>query len=324
MDKIKHSIHKDMLIVLESTTYPGSTRELILPYLENNGFTIGVDFFLCFSPERIDPGNKDYNTSNTPKIIGGITDQCTKAGHILYNTIVKTIVPVTSTETAEMVKLLENTFRAINIGLANEVAIMCEKLGVNVWEVIDAASTKPFGFMKFLPGPGLGGHCIPIDPHYLSWKLKSLDYDARFIQFAGEINTNMPNHVVSLISMYLNNQHKLLNGSKILILGVAYKKNIDDIRESPALDIIQLLIEAKATINYYDTYVPNINFNKISLKSVKSLKKEKLNNYDACIIVTDHSNVDYELIYNNCQLIIDTRNVFKNKTGNHIKRLGQG
>tara|TARA_B100001113_G_scaffold339974_1_gene323742 strand:- start:210 stop:1517 length:1308 start_codon:yes stop_codon:yes gene_type:complete len=324
MDKIKHRIHKDMLIVLESTTYPGSTKELILPYLENNGFTIGVDFFLCFSPERIDPGNENYNTSNTPKIIGGITEQCTKAGHILYDTIVKTIVPVTSTETAEMVKLLENTFRAINIGLANEVAIMCEKLGVNVWEVIDAAATKPFGFMKFLPGPGLGGHCIPIDPHYLSWKLKSLDYDARFIQLAGEINTNMPNHVLNLISMHLNNQHKLLNGSKILILGIAYKKDINDTRESPALDIIQLLINAKAAINYYDMYVPKISFNKISLKSVKSLKKEKLNNYDACIIVTDHSNVDYELIYNNSQLIIDTRNVFKNKNGNHLKRLGQG
>ena len=324
MDKIKHRIHKDMLIVLESTTYPGSTKELILPYLENNGFTIGVDFFLCFSPERIDPGNENYNTSNTPKIIGGITEQCTKAGHVLYDTIVKTIVPVTSTETAEMVKLLENTFRAINIGLANEVAIMCEKLGVNVWEVIDAAATKPFGFMKFLPGPGLGGHCIPIDPHYLSWKLKSLDYDARFIQLAGEINTNMPNHVLNLISMHLNNQHKLLNGSKILILGIAYKKDINDTRESPALDIIQLLINAKAAINYYDMYVPKISFNKISLKSVKSLKKEKLNNYDACIIVTDHSNVDYELIYNNSQLIIDTRNVFKNKNGNHLKRLGQG
>jgi len=324
MDKIKHRIHKDMLIVLESTTYPGSTKELILPYLENNGFTIGVDFFLCFSPERIDPGNENYNTSNTPKIIGGITEQCTKAGHVLYDTIVKTIVPVTSTETAEMVKLLENTFRAINIGLANEVAIMCEKLGVNVWEVIDAAATKPFGFMKFLPGPGLGGHCIPIDPHYLSWKLKSLDYDARFIQLAGEINTNMPNHVLNLISRHLNNQHKLLNGSKILILGIAYKKDINDTRESPALDIIQLLINAKAAINYYDMYVPKISFNKISLKSVKSLKKEKLNNYDACIIVTDHSNVDYELIYNNSQLIIDTRNVFKNKNGNHLKRLGQG
>ena len=201
---------------------------------------------------------------------------------------------------------------------------MCEKLGVNVWEVIDAAATKPFGFMKFLPGPGLGGHCIPIDPHYLSWKLKSLDYDARFIQLAGEINTNMPNHVLNLVSMHLNNQHKLLNGSKILILGIAYKKDINDIRESPALDIIQLLIEAKAVINYHDMYVPNISFNKITLKNVKNLKKEKLNNYDACIVVTDHSNVDYELIYNNCQLIIDTRNVFKNRTGNHIKRLGQG
>ena len=324
MDKIKNYIHKDMAIVLESTTYPGSTKELILPYINNIGFNVGKDFYLCFSPERIDPGNKNFNTSNTPKVIGGVTDKCTKTGELLYETIVNKVVTVSSTETAEMVKLLENTFRAINIGLANEVAIMCEKLGVNAWEVIDAAATKPFGFMKFSPGPGLGGHCIPIDPHYLSWKLKTLDYNARFIQLAGEINTNMPNHIVNLISLNLNKLHKSLNGSRILIMGVAYKKDINDTRESPALDILQLLNNAGATIDYHDTYVPRLVYNNISIKSISKLEGAKLNSYDACVVVTDHSNIDYDMIYNNSQLIIDTRNVFKDKNGQHVKRLGQG
>ena len=324
MDKIKHYIHKDMTIILESTTYPGSTKELILPYIDKNGFKVGKDFFLCFSPERIDPGNKDFNTRNTPKVIGGITEKCTKTGALLYDAIVNKVVTVSSTETAEMVKLLENTFRAINIGLANEIAIMCEKLGVNVWEVIDAASTKPFGYMKFTPGPGLGGHCIPIDPHYLSWKLKTLDYEARFIQLAGEINTNMPNHVLSLISHNLNIFQKTLNGSKVLIIGIAYKKDINDIRESPSLDIIQLLSHSGAIIDYYDPHVPKFQHLNISLNSINALKKGNLKSYDACIILTDHSNIDYELIHDSCQLIIDTRNVFKNKTSPHIKRLGQG
>ena len=324
MDKIKSYIHKDMTIILESTTYPGSTKELILPYIQDNGFEVGKDFSLCFSPERIDPGNKDFNTSNTPKVIGGITEKCTKMGTLLYETIVDKVVTVSSTETAEMVKLLENTFRAINIGLANEVAIMCEKLGVNVWEVIDAAATKPFGYMKFSPGPGLGGHCIPIDPHYLSWKLKTLDYEARFIQLAGEINTNMPNHIINLISVNLNKLHKALNGSKILIVGVAYKKDIDDTRESPALDIIQLLVNAGAKIDYHDTYVPKLIYNDILIDSIINLENQKLNSYDACVIITDHSNIDYEMIYDNSQLIIDTRNVFYNKNGDHVKRLGQG
>ena len=324
MDKIKDYIHRDMIIILESTTYPGSTKELILPYIQNNGYKVGKNFFLCFSPERIDPGNKDFNTSNTPKVIGGITEKCTKIGALLYETIVNKVITVSSTETAEMVKLLENTFRAINIGLANEVAIICEKLGVNVWEVIDAAATKPFGYMKFSPGPGLGGHCIPIDPHYLSWKLKTLDYEARFIQLAGEINTNMPNHILKLISSNLNKLHKSLNGSKILIIGVAYKKDIDDTRESPALDIIQLLVNAGAKIDYHDTYVPKLVYNDISIDSIINLESVKLNSYDACVIVTDHSNIDYDMIYDNSQLIIDTRNVFDGKKGDHIKRLGQG
>ena len=324
MDKIKNYIHRDMTIILQSTTYPGSTKELILPYILDNGLEVGKNIFLCFSPERIDPGNKDFNTSNTPKVIGGITEKCTKIGALIYETIVNKVITVSSTETAEMVKLLENTFRAINIGLANEVAIMCEKLGVNVWEVIDAASTKPFGYMKFSPGPGLGGHCIPIDPHYLSWKLKTLDYEARFIQLAGEVNTNMPNHILKLISSNLNKLHKSLNGSKILIIGVAYKKDIDDTRESPALDIIQLLINAGVKIDYHDTYVPRLLYNNLSIDSIINLESEKLNSYDACVIVTDHSNIDYEMIYDNSQLIIDTRNVFGGKNGDHVKRLGQG
>jgi len=324
MDKIKKYLNQNMVLTLESTTYPGSTKELILPFIKDRGFEVGKDFFLCFSPERIDPGNNDFNTSNTPKVIGGITEKCTKIGASLYETIINKVITVSSTETAEMVKLLENTFRAINIGLANEVAIICEKLGVNVWEVIDAAATKPFGFMKFSPGPGLGGHCIPIDPYYLSWKLKTLDYEARFIQLAGEVNTNMPNHILKLIFSNLNKLHKSLNGSKILIIGVAYKKDIDDIRESPALDIIQLLVNAGAIIDYHDTYVPKLEYNDISIDSIITLESENLNSYDACVIVTDHSNIDYDIIYDNSQLIIDTRNVFDGKEDDHIKRLGQG
>ena len=324
MDKIKQYLHEDMLIVLESTTYPGSTKELILPYIEDRNFIIGKNCFLCFSPERIDPGNTNFNTSNTPKVIGGISSKCAKVGVSLYKTIVDEVVLVSSTETAEMVKLLENTFRAINIGLANEVAIMCEKLGVNVWEVIDAAATKPFGFMKFTPGPGLGGHCVPIDPHYLSWKLKTLDYEARFIQLAGEINTNMPNHVLNLISNNLNSIEKTINGSRILIIGVTYKKDINDTRESPALDIINLLSIGGAKIDYYDPYVPNLKDYNILLESLDSFDKDKLESYDACVIVTDHSNINYELIHNHCQLIIDTRNIFKDKNSSHIKRLGEG
>ena len=240
LDQLTKYVHADMLISLESTTYPGTTRELILPALEKKNLTVGKNFYLCFSPERVDPGNEKYQINNTPKVIGGITEKCTEMGKMLYEAIIDTIVPVSSPEAAETVKLLENTFRSINIGLANEVAIMCEKLGVDVWEVIDAAATKPFGFMKFTPGPGLGGHCIPIDPHYLSWKMKTLNYRARFIELAGEINTGMPLHVLDLISRGLNRFQKSINGSKILVLGVAYKKDIDDVRESPALDVMTL------------------------------------------------------------------------------------
>tara|TARA_Y100001980_G_C14528630_1_gene304351 strand:+ start:314 stop:1639 length:1326 start_codon:yes stop_codon:yes gene_type:complete len=325
MDKIHGYLHSNMLIVLESTTYPGSTKELILPYIsKNKNLVPGENICLCFSPERIDPGNEIYSTSNTPKVIGGITKKCSEIGQHLYSKIIKEIILVSSTETAEMVKLLENTFRAINIGLANEVAIMCEKLGVNAWEVIDAAATKPFGFMKFTPGPGLGGHCIPIDPYYLSWKLKTLDYDAKFIKLAGEINTQMPRHVVNLVALSLNKYQKSINGSKILIIGVAYKKDIDDYRESPAIDIIELLQNSNSQIKYYDPYVPVLNYNSIKVESIDSLSTAPLDEFDAFVILTDHSNVDYHLILDYDAPIIDTRNVFNNVSKNQIIRLGEG
>ena len=324
MDEIKKYIHSNMIIILESTTYPGSTRELILPYIQNDNLIIGENICLCFSPERIDPGNKEYTTSNTPKIIGGLTPLCSEIGKKLYSTIINKVIVVSSPETAEMVKLLENTFRAINIGLANEIAIMCEKLGINAWEVIDAASTKPFGFMKFSPGPGLGGHCIPIDPYYLSWKLKTLDYDARFIKLAGEINTQMPVHVIDLIISGLNKNRKSLNGSKILIVGVAYKKDIEDCRESPALDIIELLQKNGSNIRYYDPYVQNLSYNHINLKSLKALDAVTIKSFDASVIVTDHSNIDFKIISENSSLVIDTRNVFHHIKSDNIIRLGQG
>lgn len=325
MDEIKEHLHPNMLIVLESTTYPGSTKELILPYiLKNKNLRLDENIYLCFSPERIDPGNAIYNISNTPKIIGGITEKCADIGKNLYSKIIKKVITVSSTETAEMVKLLENTFRAINIGLANEMAIMCEKLGVNVWEVIDAAATKPFGFMKFNPGPGLGGHCIPIDPYYLSWKLKNLDYDARFIKLAGEINTSMPKHVIDLISVSLNDYKKSINGSKVLIIGVAYKKDISDFRESPAIDIINLLVDAGAKLDYYDPFVPELEIGNLSFKSLDGLKSEVVKSFDISVIITDHSNIDYNLIRLNSSSIIDTRNVYQNVKMESLKRLGEG
>ena len=322
LDQLTKYIHSDMLISLESTTYPGTTRELILPALEHNNFTVGKDFFLCFSPERVDPGNEKYQIWNTPKIVGGITKTCTVIGRMLYKSIIDTVVSVSSPETAETVKLLENTFRSINIGLANEVAIMCEKLGVDVWEVIDAAATKPFGFMKFTPGPGIGGHCIPVDPHYLSWKMKTLNYRARFIELAGEINTSMPQHVVDLISKGLNRFNQSINGSKILILGIAYKKDIDDVRESPALDVMTLLEQSGAQVDYYDSYVPKIKWNNEDKYTQNKLTAETLYVYDAIVVLTDHSNIDYDLVKSGSKLIIDTRNVFSGIKDLKIIRLG--
>ena len=323
MKNMKDFIHHNMLIVLESTSYPGTTRELVLPKLESKGLRVGHEFYLCFSPERVDPGNKKYKTANTPKVLGGITPNCGVMGELLYKTIVDEVVMVSSPESAEMVKLLENTFRAVNIGLANEVAIMCEKLGVDVWEVIDAAATKPFGFMKFTPGPGLGGHCIPIDPHYLSWKLKALDYNARFIQLAGEINTAMPLHVVGLVQEGLNQQRKSIRGSQILVIGVAYKKNVDDVRESPALDVMKLLENDGAELSFYDPYVSFVKLNGNGINGHKSLTEENLKNSDAVIIMTDHDQIDFRFIEENSDLIIDSRNVIK-KNQPHVIKLGVG
>ena len=323
MENMKDFIHHDMLIVLESTSYPGTTRELILPEMESKGLRVGHEFYLCFSPERIDPGNEKYKTANTPKILGGITSKCGEMGGFLYETIVEQVVKVSSPETAEMVKLLENTFRAINIGLANEVAIMCEKLGIDVWEVIDAAATKPFGFMKFTPGPGLGGHCIPIDPHYLSWKLKTLDYNARFIELAAEMNTSMPLHMVELVREGLNRNGKGIFGSQIIVIGVAYKKNVNDVRESPALDVMKLLKNDGAELSFYDPYVSFVGLNGNRMMGIETLTKETLNNSDAIVIITDHDQIDFQFVEENSDLIIDSRNVIKNDHPNVIK-LGVG
>ena len=324
VNSIKQYMHKDLLIVLESTTYPGTTKEVVLDALKESGLVVGKDYFLCFSPERIDPGNKNFSISNTPKVIGGITNKCTSIGQLLYNQIVADVISVSSPETAEMVKLLENTFRSINIGLANEIAIMCERLGIDVWEVIDAADTKPYGFMKFTPGPGLGGHCIPIDPLYLSWKMKKLNYNPKFIDLASKINASMPDHVIETLKKGLNGYHKELKNCKILLIGMAYKKNIDDIRESPSLDILYLLNKYKSKVEYFDPYIPNFIFNKVKKTSLNDLNSEVLKRFDAVIILTDHSTVDYELIKNNSKLIIDTRNVYPLNNDNHIYRLGVG
>ena len=325
LDEIVKYLHKDIFIILESTTYPGTTRDLILARLEEEtGLKVGQDFFLCFSPERVDPGNPDYQIKNTPKVIGGITTTCTRFGTELYSRVIDKVVPVSSPESAELVKLLENTFRSINIGLVNEMAIICEKLGVDVWEVIEAANTKPFGYMKFVPGPGLGGHCIPIDPHYLAWKLKSLDYKARFIELAGEINTNMPYHVVDLVSTGLNQFKKAINGTKLLLIGIAYKKDIDDVRESPALDVLRLLENQGADVDYYDPFVPIIKWNGDSKTSLSNISPDSIQGFDAVVILTAHSNIDYQLIREKAQLIIDTRNTINKTKAKHIIKLGVG
>jgi UDP-N-acetyl-D-glucosamine dehydrogenase len=304
---ITHAGIRNKLIVLESTTYPGTTEEVILPRLLQTGLKVGQDFFLAFSPERIDPGRTDYGVRTTPKVIGGITAKCLAAAMALYGTIVDHPVPVSNTATAEMVKLLENTFRAVNIGLVNEIALMCAKLGLNVWEVVDAAATKPYGFMPFYPGPGLGGHCIPIDPHYLSWKLRTLNYTARFIELAADINGHMPEYVVSRISLALNEVRKPLNGSRILILGVAYKPNVSDVRESPALDIIHLLRGHGVEILYNDPYVPDLAAEGFMLKNTP-LTAENMETIDCVVIITDHETYDWEWIAANAPLIVDTRN----------------
>ncbi len=307
-------------MVLESTTYPGTTDEVVLPELEATGLKVGIDYFLAFSPERIDPGNANYGTRNTTKIVGGVTTSCTKLAHAFYSAAIDEVVPVSSARVAEMAKLLENTFRAVNIGLVNEIAIICEKLNINVWEVIDAASTKPFGFMRFLPGPGLGGHCIPVDPHYLSWKLKTLDYTARFIELATEINSSMPHYVVNKINEALNEQRRSLNGATVLLLGVAYKSNVSDVRESPALDVIQALLKQKAIVLYNDEYVPTLTLHNQTIHS-QPLSSGLLQAADCVVIITDHSYYDVPCIVREARSIVDTRNVTRDYEDKKIIRL---
>jgi UDP-N-acetyl-D-glucosamine dehydrogenase len=318
--QIRTYLHPGQLIVLESTTYPGTTDEALLPELEATGLKVGTDFFLGFSPERIDPGNAHFGTKNTPKIVGGITPLCTELAQAYYGAAIERVICVSTARTAEMTKLLENTFRAVNIGLVNEIAIICEKLGVNVWEVIEAAATKPFGFMPFLPGPGLGGHCIPVDPHYLSWKLKTLDYTARFIALAAEINSSMPHYTVNKISEALNEQRHSVNGATVLLLGIAYKHDVGDIRESPALDIIQILQSQKAVVLYNDDYVPSMTINGQMLTS-QPLNSELLQAADCVAIITNHSYYDVPLIVREARAIVDTRNMTKGFNDTKIFRL---
>jgi UDP-N-acetyl-D-glucosamine dehydrogenase len=311
-EAVAAALRPGQLIVLESTTYPGTTREIMLPRLEQSGLHVGEDFFLCFSPERVDPGNERWHTRNTPKVLGGITEQCTELGIGLYEIFIDRMVRVSSPEAAELTKLLENTFRMINIGLANEMAQICDKLGVNVWEVIDAAATKPFGFMKFTPGPGLGGHCIPLDPHYLAWKMRTLAYKTRMIELAGEINTEMPGFWVAKVQDALNAVGKPLHGSRVLVLGVAYKKDIDDLRESPALEILDQLSRKGAIVAFHDPYCPEIRDDGHTPlgavgRSVE-LTDERVRGADAVLIVTDHSTVDYARVCSLAQIVIDTRN----------------
>lgn len=317
---IKAALRPGQLIILESTTYPGTTDEVLQPLLEETGLKAGEDFFLCFSPERVDPGNKVWHTRNTPKVLGGVTPACAEVGLALYETIFDTMVPVENARAAELVKVYENTFRMINIALANELAQACDKLDVNVWDVIDAAATKPFGFMKFTPGPGLGGHCIPLDPHYLSWKMRTLAYKTRMIELASEINAEMPAHVVRKVADALNDETKPVRGSRILVLGVAYKRDIDDLRESPALEIIRLLQERGAEVAYHDPSCPAIKddghtpIQGLPLYS-QPLTSDVLRTMDAVVLVTDHTNVDYQLVGDSAPLVIDTRGTMRKYSG---------
>ncbi|HUF64550.1 MAG TPA: nucleotide sugar dehydrogenase [Gemmatimonadaceae bacterium] len=307
-EAVARHVHPGMLVVLESTTYPGTTREVILPQLESGRLVVGEDVFLAFSPERVDPGNPVWQTKNTPKVVGGITAACTEVASALYAAALDTVVPVSTTETAELVKLLENTFRSVNIAMVNEMAIVCNKLNVDVWEVVEAAATKPFGFMKFTPGPGIGGHCIPLDPHYLAWKMRTLNYKTRFIDLASEINSEMPALVAAKVARGLNEDRKAVNGSRVLVLGVAYKKDIDDVRESPSLDIIRLLEESGAEVVYHDPYVPRFRDDGHEHESVP-LTDEEIDRADAVVIITDHSTVDYQRLVERARVIVDTRNV---------------
>jgi UDP-N-acetyl-D-glucosamine dehydrogenase len=324
VEAIAKHLHPGMLIVLESTTYPGTTDEVVQPLLEATGLRAGVDFFIAFSPERVDPGNPTFHTHNVPKVVGGLTPVCAKLAGALYASAIQTIVPVSSTRVAEMVKLLENTFRAVNIGLVNELALMCDRMNIDVWEVVDAARTKPFGFMAFYPGPGLGGHCIPIDPFYLSWKAKQSGFDPRFIELAGHINSGMPHYVVDKVTDALNTRRKAINGSRVLVAGVAYKRDIDDMRESPALDVMHLLEAKGAIVDYADPHIPELDARewpgRRDVKAVE-LKRGSFGQYDCVVIVTDHRAFDYAAMVAESDLIVDTRNAIK-QPHPHVFRLG--
>ena len=316
---IAERLREGQLVVLESTTYPGTTEELIRPILEERGLKVGETFFLAFSPERVDPGNARFNTRNTPKIIGGVTAACTDVARRLYAKAIDTVIPVSSTRAAEMVKLLENTFRSVNIGLVNEVALMCERLQVDVWEVIEAAATKPFGFMPFFPGPGLGGHCIPVDPLYLSWKLKTLNNRARFIELAGEVNSQMPEHVCRLVADALNDREKSVKGSRVLVLGVAYKRDVEDVRESPALDVMRLLESRGAHVGYNDPHVPELQLDQHLLRSQELMTAVR--GSDVVVIVTDHSTYPYREIVEAAPVVVDTRNATRGIASAKILKL---
>ena len=309
LDDLVEVCRAGQLIVLESTTWPGTTAEIVLPRLQERGFVAGESIFVAFSPERIDPGNPQFGVRNTPRIVGGVTAACSEVAVALYATAVDRVVPVSSPTVAEMTKLLENTFRAVNIGLVNEMALMCNRLDVDVWEVIEAAASKPFGFMPFFPGPGLGGHCIPVDPHYLSWKLKTLNYSARLIEVASEINTAMPLHVTQRISDALNNEGKAVRGARILVLGVAFKRDVDDVRESPALDILALLLEKGADVRYHDPQVPRLRLPEGQLLRSQTLNRAELAAADCVVVITDHSDVDWQQVADHSALVVDTRHV---------------
>ncbi len=320
VEQIAKYLKPGQLVILESTTYPGTTEEVMLPRLESTGLKVGRDFFLAFSPERVDPGNPKFKTTNIPKVVGGVTANCTKVACDLYSLSMEHIVPVSSPTVAEMVKLLENTFRSVNIGLVNEMCLMCDRMNIDVWQVIEAAATKPFGFLKFYPGPGLGGHCIPIDPFYLSWKAKMAGFEPRFIELAGQINSSMPDYVVSKVNNALNESRKSINGSKVLVLGAAYKRNVNDTRESPAVDVIRLLKEKGGRVDYSDPHVEAIEVDGVRMKGVR-LTGRKVKSYDCVVIVTDHSAFDYNMIVKNSRAIVDTRNALKDFDSITIRRI---
>jgi UDP-N-acetyl-D-glucosamine dehydrogenase len=319
VETVAKVLRKGQLIVLESTTYPGTTTEVVQPALEAAGFEAGTDFYLAFSPERVDPGNPQYHTKNIPKVVGGINEASTRVAVAFYGSVIDTVIPVSSPSVAETVKLLENTFRAVNIGLVNELALMCHRMGIDVWEVIDAAKTKPFGFMPFYPGPGLGGHCIPIDPYYLSWKARQYNFEARFIELAGNVNGAMPEFVLQLVMDALNSQSKALRGSRVHVMGVAYKRDVNDLRESPALEVLEMLAHRGARVSYTDPYVPELKHASLELTSVPEERAHV--GVDCAVIITDHKVFDYRVMVERFPLIVDTRNVLKGVTRDTVFRL---